>query len=121
MGKKFFTYIYFMRKPIQITIPQLCLEKWDEMTPADKGRFCAACQKNVIDFTKASDREIAKALNTNNKVCGRLSPSQLSSNLNIPKEKSTTWTAIAAGVISFIALGSHKATAQETVKQNRLM
>ncbi|WP_417356219.1 carboxypeptidase-like regulatory domain-containing protein [Flavobacterium sp.] len=105
-----------MRKPIQISIPQPCHEKWDEMTPTDKGRFCASCQKNVIDFTKTSNREIAQALKTNDKVCGRLFPSQLNSNLNIPKEKSTAWTAIAAGVISFIALGSHKATAQETVK-----
>ena len=105
-----------MRKPVQIAIPQPCHEKWDEMTPTDKGKFCAVCQKNVIDFTKASDREIAEALKTNDKICGRLYPAQLSSNLNIPKEKSTAWTAIAAGVISFIALGSHKATAQETVK-----
>lgn len=105
-----------MRKPIQIAIPQPCHEKWDEMTPTDKGRFCASCQKNVTDFTKASDREIANAFNSEKNLCGRFSPSQLNRDLIVPKEKSTAWTAIAAGVISFITLGSHKATAQETVK-----
>lgn len=105
-----------MRKPIQITIPQPCHEKWDEMTPADKGRFCAACQKNVIDFTNASDREIANAIRNNKNLCGRFSSSQLERDLVVPKEKSTVWTAVAAGVLSFVTLGSYKATAQEKQK-----
>ncbi|WP_417352643.1 hypothetical protein [Flavobacterium alkalisoli] len=105
-----------MKKPIQISIPQPCHEKWDEMTPADKGRFCAACQKNVIDFTKASDREIANAIRNNKNLCGRFSNSQLERDLVIHKEKSTVWTAVAAGVLSFVTLGSYKATAQEKQK-----
>lgn len=105
-----------MHKPVQITIPTPCHEKWDEMRPTDKGKFCAVCQKNVTDFTKASDREIVQLINSNKNLCGRFSPSQLDRDLIVPKEKNTAWTAIAAGVISFITLGSHKATAQETVK-----
>ncbi|WP_330443579.1 carboxypeptidase-like regulatory domain-containing protein [Flavobacterium sp. C4GT6] len=105
-----------MYKPVQITIPTPCHEKWDEMTPTDKGKFCAACQKNVIDFTKATDREIVQSINGNKNLCGRFSPSQLDRDLIVPKEKSTAWTAVAAGIISFITLGVHKATAQETVK-----
>ena len=80
------------------------------MPPTDKGRFCAACKKNVIDFTKASDRQIAQALKTNNKICGRFSSSQLNRNLVIPKEKSTFWSAIAAMVISFISFGCNNKT-----------
>lgn len=99
-----------MRKPIQITIPQPCHEKWDEMTPTDKGRFCASCQKNVIDFTKASDRQIANTLNGNKSLCGRFSSSQLNRNLVVPKEKSTFWSAIAAMVISFISFGCNNKT-----------
>lgn len=102
-----------MRKSIQISIPTPCHENWAEMTPVDKGRFCASCQKNVIDFTKVSDREIANALKADKNICGRFMPNQLERNLVIPKEKSTVWTAIAAGVISFVTLGSYKATAQE--------
>src|SRR5690606_23890619 len=104
-----------MKKPIQISIPQPCHEKWDEMTPVDKGRFCAACQKNVIDFTKASDREIANAIRNNKSLCGRFSHSQLNRDLVVPKEKNTVWTAFAAGVLSFVTLGSYKASAQETI------
>ncbi|WP_417356217.1 hypothetical protein [Flavobacterium sp.] len=102
-----------MRNPVQITIPQPCHEKWTEMTPTNKGRFCASCQKKVIDFTKVSDREIAQALKTNDKVCGRLYPSQLSRNLVIPKEKSTIWSAIAATIISFITIGCNNNKTQQ--------
>jgi len=105
-----------MHKPVQITIPTPCHEKWDEMTPTDKGRFCAAYQKNLIDFTKASDREIVQTINSNKNLCGRFSPSQLDRDLIVFKEKNTAWTAIAAGVITFITLGLNKSTAQETVK-----
>lgn len=105
-----------MSKPLQIAIPTPCHEKWDEMTPTNRGRFCASCQKNVIDFTKFSDREIANAIRNNKNLCGRFSTSQLERDLIVPKEKSTVWTAVAAGVLSFVTLGSYKATAQEKQK-----
>lgn len=105
-----------MKKPIQISIPTPCHENWQAMTPADKGRFCASCQKTVIDFTKSSDREIASVLKNTENTCGRFRGGQLDRDLVIPKEKSSIWMAASAAVVSFITLGTHGISAQTPVK-----
>ncbi len=83
------------------------------MTPADKGRFCGACQKNVRDFTRSSDREIATAFAKDKDLCGRFRQTQLDRDLVIPAEKSTVWIAASAAVLSFIGLSTHESAAQE--------
>lgn len=48
------------------------------MSPTEKGRFCAVCTKEVVDFTKKSDEEIvAHVKNADDKTCGVFLPSQL--------------------------------------------
>ena len=50
------------------------------MTVAERGRFCAACQKTVIDFSSLSDAEvvrITKAESNGKELCGRYDHSQL--------------------------------------------
>jgi hypothetical protein len=62
----------------KITIPEPCSESWEAMTPADKGRFCAACQKTVIDLSVMTDAEIYTLLNNAAAgLCGRAHRSQL--------------------------------------------
>ena len=85
------------------------------MTVADKGRFCASCQKNVIDFTQSSDRLIAETFKKEGDVCGRFLKSQLERDLVIPKEKNRLWIAASAAVVAFFGLGNNKVFAQ-TVK-----
>lgn len=85
------------------------------MTPADKGRFCASCQKTVFDFTNSSDREITSVLKNTSNTCGRLKTTQLHRDLVIPKEKSTIWMAASAAVVSFLTIGNHTISAQTPV------
>ena len=49
-----------MSKKIQLTIDEPCHENWDGMTPVEKGKFCGACQKQVVDFSNMSDRQVAE-------------------------------------------------------------
>jgi hypothetical protein len=74
-------------KPFQLSIPKPCHENWDRMTPNDQGRFCAACQKTVVDFTSMNDRELIEFFKQpQGSVCGRLNTTQLERNFIIPKK-----------------------------------
>lgn len=75
---------------IKINIENPCHESWDNMLQEEKARpdgsvgldkFCNACQKSVVDFSKMSNEQIINFLNnTNEKVCGRIAKHQL----NVP-------------------------------------
>jgi hypothetical protein len=48
------------------------------MTPVGAGcRFCAACERNIVDFTQKSDEEIIAILQAGGKICGRFRDDQL--------------------------------------------
>lgn len=67
-----------MNTEINLSIDKPCSEKFDNFTPTPVGGFCAACQKEVIDFTKMSEEEIILYFSSNTQnTCGRFAPSQL--------------------------------------------
>jgi hypothetical protein len=78
-----------MAKKIQLTIPEPCHENWDNMAPVEKGRFCGSCQKQVVDFSNMSDREVAHFFKkpSTGSVCGRFMQDQLNRNIEIPKKR----------------------------------
>jgi hypothetical protein len=78
-----------MASNIQLHIPEPCHENWDNMTPADKGRFCSSCQKEVVDFSIMTDREMAQFFKrpATGSVCGHFSNSQLDRDIAIPKKR----------------------------------
>lgn len=71
--------IVLMKKqtPFQISIPEPCHEKWEDMTAVERGRFCASCQKVVTDFTQMEDTEIIRFLKEGKGHCGRFNAAQL--------------------------------------------
>lgn len=106
---------------INISIPQPCHENWEEMTDVEKGKFCSSCQKKVFDFTKASDKEIIKILNTDNVTCGRFTSSQLNRNLYTNQPKSSYWLVAGTAVLGFLGLVNQSSYAQvkhDTIQVN---
>ena len=78
-----------MSKHIQLHIPKPCHENWNNMTPAEKGRFCGSCQKQVVDFTGMRDEQVIAFFRreTTGSVCGRFMEDQLSRDIEIPKKR----------------------------------
>lgn len=61
-----------------LAIPQPCHEDWTRMTPTERGRFCQACRKEVLDFTDMAPADILRLIRQapGGSVCGRI-PAQV--------------------------------------------
>ncbi len=85
-----------MKQPnFMVTIPKPCSENWEQMTPAEQGRFCSSCQRTIIDFTTFTDKELSQFLAGNKgKVCGMFQTAQLDRQLiaPVPAAMRSTWT-----------------------------
>lgn len=106
-----------MINKMNLAIPQPCHENWDKMTPADKGRFCGACQTQVVDFSTMTDLELVQffkkpilSQSKGGSVCGRFMAAQLHRDIEIPKKR-TPWLRYFFQ-IALPALFISKATAQ---------
>lgn len=78
-----------MSKKLQVSIATPCHENWDSMTPVQQGKFCGSCQKQVVDFTGMSDRQIAEFFKkpSTGSVCGRFMTDQLEREIDIPRKR----------------------------------
>jgi hypothetical protein len=78
-----------MAKKLQLSIAEPCHENWESMSPVEKGKFCGSCQKQVVDFSNMSDRDIAEFFKkpSTGSVCGRFMTDQLERDILIPKKR----------------------------------
>src|SRR5258706_15853701 len=62
-----------------LSINKPCHENWNNMTPLERGAYCASCRKEVTDFTGMPDTEIIDYFQKkkNEPVCGRFKTDQL--------------------------------------------
>ena len=108
-------------KRILISVPQPCSEDWNKMTPQEQGRFCDACQKCVVDFTKYSDEQLLNFFTQKNakNTCGRFREDQLDRKIFVPPTRSKYYQwFISLGFIIFLTnLLGIEAKAQEPVKK----
>lgn len=66
------------KNEMAVYIPTPCHENWDAMTPTQKGKFCNACAKQVVDFSLMSDNQVLEYFkNSTGRVCGRFAEDQL--------------------------------------------
>jgi hypothetical protein len=107
-----------MDTSIQLYIPEPCHENWNAMTPKEQGRFCNACAKVVVDFSKMSDKEILDYISSvSGKMCGRLVEDQLNRTLSYPAKPKKLWWKYWVNIAVSFALLVAKVSAQ--VKQPR--
>lgn len=67
---------------MKVNIESACHEKWQNMDPTKKGKFCASCKKEVLDLSSMSNQELRKLhFNADPNLCGRLSLSQVDKSL----------------------------------------
>lgn len=90
----------------KLKIPEPCHENWNEMTPIQSDcRHCAACDRQIVDFSKKTDAEVLRYLQQNSgKICGRFSALQLERPLMAPRvAKRGGLTAVAASFAAVLA------------------
>ncbi len=94
--------------------PKHCEQNWLDMKPTTNGRLCGECQKNIVDFSKKSWKEIEAIQRANDySVCGMYSNQQLKHWGQEPPEISLKKTAAAAALVAGLSVGN--ISAQEVV------
>lgn len=72
-----------MGSKIHLHIPEPCREDWSIMPKTERGKYCAACSKEVFDFSNLSPYEINRKFlefhQNQTDVCGQFKNSQLRS------------------------------------------
>ena len=67
-----------MPETIHLSIDNPCSENWDQMSPEQQGRFCASCNKTVVNFAQMTDQDVLTWLARNQgPTCGRFRQDQL--------------------------------------------
>ncbi|MBL7744978.1 MAG: carboxypeptidase-like regulatory domain-containing protein, partial [Chitinophagaceae bacterium] len=109
-----------MGKKLQLSIQEPCHENWDNMTAAEQGRFCASCQKQVVDFTGMSDAQLAAFFKrpSGGSTCGRFYADQLDRSIEMPKKR-IPWIKYFFQFALPAFLASAKATAQGNIAEKK--
>ena len=105
-----------MTPKFKISIPEPCHEDWSKMTPTEKGRYCKACSKEVIDFTHFSNEALHKRITQGESLCGRFLQHQLDTPLTIERKKnSISFSKIAATLaLPLSVISTNISNAQES-------
>lgn len=105
-----------MKTSFSLSIPKPCSENWNSFIPTPAGGFCSSCNKNIIDFTKATDEEIIAFISRKpERTCGRFRGDQLKTyTLTPPVTIRPGYTLLKAGAVSLLLLVMNKQGAAQT-------
>jgi hypothetical protein len=85
------------------------------MTPTQKGKHCAVCEKEVIDFTKATDEQLYKTATNGGNLCGRFTKNQLDRPIQLQRKQGRSLASYAASLlIPATMLATQEIKAQNT-------
>lgn len=104
-----------MKPSFTLSVPNPCSEDWNSFAPTPTGGFCDRCQKNVIDFTKATDDEIIAFISKRPAhACGRFKLAQLKTyGISSSETVTPSFVLFKAGVVGlFLLLISKPISAQ---------
>lgn len=109
-----------MKPSFTLSVPNPCSEDWNSFAPTPSGGFCDRCQKNVIDFTKATDDEIIAFIRKKPAhACGRFRSDQLKTYVLSPPQKiKPGFLLFKAGVAGLLLLLTSKPSFAQ-IEQNR--
>lgn len=62
---------------LKLKIIEPCNQSWAGMSKSSDGKFCDSCNKQVVDFSHFTDKQLIDWIGKNGSVCGRLHQSQL--------------------------------------------
>ena len=85
------------------------------MIPVPGGRHCDVCEKCIVDFTDKSDREIYKAYQAKDKLCGKFSINQLDRFISKPA-KNRAHLGIAAAAALAVSAPVQAETPRHTIE-----
>ena len=102
-----------MKTSMQINLKTTCDKNFNSFKETPNGGFCQSCQKEVIDFSVLSDKEVLSILKLKGKgSCGRFKGSQLNRELQKPQRNplKRSWGLASIALLSLVV--SPKAEAQ---------
>lgn len=109
-----------MQPKYAVRIENPCHEAWEEFSASPGGRWCPFCRHQVVDFTRLSDEEIIRYLDTHKgKTCARLLPAQVKvyqESLSNRAIGSPRLPFVVAGMVGALLTMSAPAEAQEKKK-----
>ena len=95
-----------MKTQYQLEVIEPCTEEWAKMKAGgeNNSRFCDSCQKNVIDFTRMSNKEMLRFINSKENICGRFRKEQLGLHEErlLSERFISNLQLIKAGILSFL-------------------
>ena len=107
---------------MRIKMETPCQEQWEQMTAVtDACKFCASCQKEVIDFTNKSDQEIARIIEKTPHLCGRFTKEQLDKDYRTNKTSLLPKVAWASALASFLAINPAQGNEHESLHDAKVI
>lgn len=111
-----------MKKQITLSVESPCDKNWAGFSATPTGGFCSSCNKNVIDFSRMSDRELLNYFTQpTSSTCGRFRQDQLKTYFPAKQLQSrplTRWLQV--GILSAVCLVSSKTAMAQAVSSKAL-